>query len=76
MFLTQTYHLSTAGRVELELGINERPNAHVRCLWTVATVSEVFLPYISKTKRTILFIFQPRISSALHHHRALHYEIL
>ena len=25
-FLTQTYHPSTAGRVRLELGNNERPN--------------------------------------------------
>ena len=28
MFLTQIYHLSTAGRVELKLGNSERPNVH------------------------------------------------
>ena len=29
IFLTQTYYLSTAGRVKLELGNNERPIVHV-----------------------------------------------
>ena len=28
MFLTQTYHLSTVGRVKLELGNNKGPNVH------------------------------------------------
>ena len=29
MFLTQTYHLSTAGRLKLELGNNDRANDHL-----------------------------------------------
>ena len=28
IFLTQIYHLSTTGRVKLELGNSERPNIH------------------------------------------------
>ena len=34
MFLTQTYHLSTAGRVKLELENNKRPNIDIFIIYT------------------------------------------
>ena len=58
MFFTQTYYQSTAGRVKLELGNNERPTKHEHFFIEILT-SFVF------RKKKLSDRFLPKLIAAL-----------
>ena len=57
MFLTQTYHLNTAGRVKLELGNNERPKGTPTTIIS-KSFGENNLTFFLFISRTTKYLFQ------------------